>query len=63
MYFIITHSSNFEDFLYINRMLYKCTKQGIFIVIYYCELKLKIGKSPIKQLKIDIQLKKYFFVV
>ena len=40
MYFIIIHSSDFYDLLSSNIMFDKETKQGMFIVIYNCELNL-----------------------
>ena len=39
MYFIIIPSINFDCLLSVNRVFDKDTKQGIFIVIFYCKLK------------------------
>ena len=48
MYFIITNSNNFEDFLYVTKSCMKGKNKVRCIVICYCELKLKIIKVPLK---------------
>ena len=63
MYFIIIRYSSLDDFLSINRMLYKGKNKVCCIIICYCELKLKKDKRPIKQLKKDIQVKQQLFMV
>ena len=58
MYFIIIHSSNFDDLLSVNRIFDKKTKQGDVVSSYdIVNLNYKKYKRPIKQLKTDIQVK------
>ena len=44
MYFIIIHSSNFDDFLSVNRIFDKETKQ-VDVVLLYVILSLNLTKS------------------
>ena len=58
MYFIIIHSSNFDDFLYVNIMFDKDTKQGMMYNLYVItSLNLNNDKRPIEQLKKNVQVK------
>ena len=65
MYFIIIHSSNFDDFLSVNRIFDKETKQ-VDVVLLYVILSLNLTKSnkmPIKKLNADSQVKLFLFMV
>ena len=64
MYFIMINFGNSDDFLSVNRMLYKRTKQGMLNhYMLLLDLTQKNDKRRIKQLITYIRVKWSFFLV